>query len=130
MAPVEPDVKPLTDAEESPVGGAFKEVRGVRYIEQGERPLRAALLGSQQITSAPPSQALAISAAQYKAGTTSYLQVITSQTAALQAERSAVDILTRRMVANVLPLRKTNCRPYSKKCVPDSGCRSRPMTAR
>jgi NodT family efflux transporter outer membrane factor (OMF) lipoprotein len=47
-------------------------------------------------------QALAISTAQYKAGTTDYLQVITSQTAALQAEKSAVDILTRRMVADVL----------------------------
>ena len=47
-------------------------------------------------------QALTISTAQYKAGTNDYLQVITSQTAALQAEKSAVDILTRRMVASVL----------------------------
>jgi NodT family efflux transporter outer membrane factor (OMF) lipoprotein len=47
-------------------------------------------------------RSLAISTAQYKAGTTSYLQVITAQTAALQSERSAVDILTRRMAASVL----------------------------
>ncbi len=47
-------------------------------------------------------RSLAISTAQYKAGTANYLQVITSQTAALQNERSAVDILTRRMVASVL----------------------------
>jgi NodT family efflux transporter outer membrane factor (OMF) lipoprotein len=47
-------------------------------------------------------RSLAISTAQYKAGTTSYLQVITSQTIALQDERTAVDILTRRMVASVL----------------------------
>jgi outer membrane protein TolC len=45
---------------------------------------------------------LAISTYQYKAGTASYLQVITSQTIALQNERLAVDILTRRMVASVL----------------------------
>ena len=47
-------------------------------------------------------RSLAISTFQYKAGTASYLQVITSQTIALQDERTAVDILTRRMVASVL----------------------------
>jgi NodT family efflux transporter outer membrane factor (OMF) lipoprotein len=47
-------------------------------------------------------RSLAISTYQYKAGTASYLQVITSQTIALQDERSAVDILTRRMVTSVL----------------------------
>jgi len=47
-------------------------------------------------------QSLAISTYQYKAGTVSYLQVITSQTIALQDEVSAVNILTRRMVASVL----------------------------
>jgi NodT family efflux transporter outer membrane factor (OMF) lipoprotein len=45
---------------------------------------------------------LDISTYQYKAGTTSYLQVITAQTTALQAQVSAVNILTRRMVASVL----------------------------
>jgi outer membrane protein TolC len=49
-------------------------------------------------------QSLAISTHQYKAGTVSCLQVITSQTIALQDEGSAVNILTRRMVANVLPI--------------------------
>ncbi len=43
-----------------------------------------------------------ISTDQYKAGTVSYLQVITTQAIALQDERTAVDILTRRMVASVL----------------------------
>lgn len=47
-------------------------------------------------------RALTISTDQYKAGTVSYLQVIISQTAALQAQRAAVDILTRRMDASVL----------------------------
>ncbi len=45
---------------------------------------------------------LQISTYQYKAGTVSYLQVITAQTIALQDERTAVDIRTRRMVASVL----------------------------
>jgi NodT family efflux transporter outer membrane factor (OMF) lipoprotein len=45
--------------------------------------------------------ALSITTDQYKAGTVSYLQVIISQTAAFQAEKVAVDILTRRMVASV-----------------------------
>jgi NodT family efflux transporter outer membrane factor (OMF) lipoprotein len=47
-------------------------------------------------------RALAVATAQYKAGTTSYLQVITTQTAALQDQRSAVDVRTRRMTASVL----------------------------
>jgi len=46
-------------------------------------------------------QSLEISTAQYRGGTANYLQVITSQTSALQNQRSAVDILTRRMVASV-----------------------------
>jgi NodT family efflux transporter outer membrane factor (OMF) lipoprotein len=47
-------------------------------------------------------EALAISTYQYKAGIVNYLQVITSQAAALAAERSAVDLLARRMVSDVL----------------------------
>ena len=47
-------------------------------------------------------RSLAISTDQYKAGTVGYLQVITSQTAALQSEMSAVNVLTRRMTASVL----------------------------
>jgi NodT family efflux transporter outer membrane factor (OMF) lipoprotein len=46
-------------------------------------------------------EALQISTYQYKAGVVSYLQVITSQAIALQDEKTAVDILTRRMVASV-----------------------------
>ena len=47
-------------------------------------------------------QSLTISTDQYKGGIVSYLQVITAQTAALQDERTAIDILTRRMTASVL----------------------------
>jgi len=45
---------------------------------------------------------LKISTYQYKAGTVAYLQVITAQAAALQEERAAVDILTRRLLSSVL----------------------------
>ena len=37
----------------------------------------------------------------YKEGTASYLDVVITQTAALNNERTAVDLLGRRMVANV-----------------------------
>ena len=46
-------------------------------------------------------RALTVSTAQYKAGTTSYLTVITAQATALSAERTAVDLLTRRLVSSV-----------------------------
>jgi len=46
-------------------------------------------------------RALTVSTAQYKAGTTSYLTVITAQASALDAERNAVTLLTRRLVASV-----------------------------
>jgi NodT family efflux transporter outer membrane factor (OMF) lipoprotein len=47
-------------------------------------------------------QTLEISTYQYKAGTVNYLPVITAQTSVLQNQISAVNILTRRMVASVL----------------------------
>ena len=47
-------------------------------------------------------ESLAISTSQYTGGTASYLQVIASQTIALQNERTLVDIQTRRMLASVL----------------------------
>ena len=47
-------------------------------------------------------QALLITQNQYASGTASYLNVIIAQTAALNAERSAADILGRRMSASVL----------------------------
>jgi NodT family efflux transporter outer membrane factor (OMF) lipoprotein len=47
-------------------------------------------------------RSLTLSRAQYLGGIASYLQVITSQTIALQDERSAVDLQTRRMAASVM----------------------------
>jgi NodT family efflux transporter outer membrane factor (OMF) lipoprotein len=46
-------------------------------------------------------RALTVSTAQYKGGTTSYLTVITAQATALAAERTAVELLTRRLTASV-----------------------------
>ena len=48
------------------------------------------------------SRALAIASAQYRAGTASYLTVITSQATLLTAEVTAVTLLTRRLSASVL----------------------------
>jgi NodT family efflux transporter outer membrane factor (OMF) lipoprotein len=47
-------------------------------------------------------RALDVSSAQYKAGTASYLTVITSQAALLNADVTAVNLLTRRLTASVL----------------------------
>ena len=46
-------------------------------------------------------QSLEISTVQYRGGLANYLQVITAQTSALENQRTAVDLLTRRMVASV-----------------------------
>jgi NodT family efflux transporter outer membrane factor (OMF) lipoprotein len=47
-------------------------------------------------------QSVAIATNQYKAGVTSYLEVITAQTTALNSEINAVNILNRRLAASVL----------------------------
>lgn len=47
-------------------------------------------------------RALNVSTEQYKAGTVDYLQVITTQSIALQNQRTAVDLLTRRLTSSVL----------------------------
>ena len=46
--------------------------------------------------------ALLIAFNRYRGGVTTYLEVVTAQNAALVAERTAVDLLTRRMIAAVL----------------------------
>ncbi len=47
-------------------------------------------------------QSVELTVNQYKAGTVSYLNVIAGQTTALGNERTAVDILNRRLAASVL----------------------------
>jgi len=48
------------------------------------------------------SRALAVSDAQYRAGTSNYLTVITSQATLLSAQRTGVELLTRRLAASVM----------------------------
>jgi NodT family efflux transporter outer membrane factor (OMF) lipoprotein len=77
---------------------AFQQVEdnlaALRILEQ------EAAVEDQAVRAAEDS--LAISTEQYKAGITTYLQVIIAQTAALNAEKAAVDLLTRRLTASVL----------------------------
>ena len=76
---------------------AFQQVEdnlaALRILES-----EAAIL-DQAVKSAQRS--LLVSTEQYKGGTVNYLQVITTQTIAVQDEKSAVDLLTRRMTATV-----------------------------
>jgi outer membrane protein TolC len=51
---------------------------------------------------AAANHTLALSNNRYKGGVSNYLEVITAQSAALSDQRTAVDILTRRLSASVL----------------------------
>jgi len=77
---------------------AFQQVEdnlaALRILEQEAAAEDAAVADAEE--------SLAISTDQYKQGIATYLQVITAQTFALQDEKAAVDILTRRMTASVL----------------------------
>jgi len=57
------------------------------------------VVADQSVKSA--DRALAVSTAQYRAGTTAYLTVLTAQAVALAAERTQIDLLTRRHEASV-----------------------------
>jgi NodT family efflux transporter outer membrane factor (OMF) lipoprotein len=76
---------------------AFQQVEdnlaALRVLESETGQLNRAIAAAQRN--------LNVSSAQYKAGTTTYLQVITAQTAVLQDQVSAIDLLTRRMTASV-----------------------------
>jgi NodT family efflux transporter outer membrane factor (OMF) lipoprotein len=77
---------------------AFQQVEdqlaALRILEGEAQAEQAAVRSAQQ--------SLDIASQQYRAGTTDYLQVISAQTIALQNQRTAVDILTRRLTASVL----------------------------
>jgi NodT family efflux transporter outer membrane factor (OMF) lipoprotein len=77
---------------------AFQQIEdqlaALRILEQEAQAQDAAVHAAQQ--------SLAITTEQYKAGTEDYLAVITTQSIALADERTAVDILTRRLMASVL----------------------------
>ena len=77
---------------------AFQEVEdnlaGLRILDEESKKQ------SQAVQSAKLS--LALSTTRYKGGLVTYLEVITAQSTALSNERTAVDILTRRMNSTVL----------------------------
>ena len=77
---------------------AFQQVEdqlaALRILEQEAATEDRAVKAAQE--------SLDISTAQYKAGTASYLQVLTAQTVALQDETAAVNILSHRLTDSVL----------------------------
>lgn len=70
------------------------ELAALRILEQETAKV--------QETVQAADRALTVATAQYKAGITSYLTVITSQAVLLDAQKTAVDLLTRRLAASVL----------------------------
>jgi NodT family efflux transporter outer membrane factor (OMF) lipoprotein len=76
---------------------AFQQVEdalsALRILERESAQVKQAVDGAQR--------SLDISTAQYKAGVVSYLQVMTAQTFLLQNQRTAVDLLARRLAASV-----------------------------
>ena len=70
------------------------QVAALRILEQEAQTQDHAVQAAQR--------SLEIATEQYKAGTADYLTVITAQTAALQNQRTAVELLTRRLTASVL----------------------------
>jgi len=77
---------------------AFQEVEdnlaALRILEDEAKTADTAVAAAEH--------SLALSTNRYKGGVSNYLEVITAQSAALADERTAVDILTRRMTASVL----------------------------
>jgi len=77
---------------------AFQEVEddlaGLRILDQESKKQKQAVQSAES--------SLALSTNRYKGGLVTYLEVITAQSAALSNERTAVDILTRRMNSTVL----------------------------
>lgn len=90
---------------------AALDAAGIAYkqtVLQGLQEVQDNLVAAYQLQLEQDAQAqavtaarrnLAINEAQYAAGTVSYLNVVTAQTAALSAERSLLDIQNRRLLA-------------------------------
>jgi NodT family efflux transporter outer membrane factor (OMF) lipoprotein len=59
-------------------------------------------LATQTVAVASARRSVGLSTARYKRGITTYLEVLTAQSIALSDERTAADLMTRRMTASVL----------------------------
>ncbi|HUI82034.1 MAG TPA: efflux transporter outer membrane subunit [Bryobacteraceae bacterium] len=75
-----------------------------QQVEDNLSALRVLAAETIQLDQAVKSaqRAVTVSTAQYRGGVADYLQVITTQTAALADERSAIQVQTRRMTASVM----------------------------
>jgi NodT family efflux transporter outer membrane factor (OMF) lipoprotein len=76
---------------------AFQQVEdnlaALRLLEQE--------LATQQVAVASARRSVDLSTTRYKRGITTYLEVLTAQSTALSNERTAADLMTRRMTASV-----------------------------
>ena len=85
--------------------GAYREtaLTAFQEVEDQLAALRLLTLEEKQQAAAVAAAERAVKLAEnrYQGGITTYLEVVTAQTVALSNERTAVDILTRRMVASV-----------------------------
>ncbi len=76
---------------------AFQQVEdnlaALRLLEQE--------LATQQVAVASARRSVSLSTTRYKRGITTYLEVLTAQSTALSNERTAADLMTRRMTASV-----------------------------
>src|SRR4030095_6397169 len=95
----------LTEATYDATVATYRQtvLSAIQQVEDGLAQLRIlaeeAEVASRAVEAAQRS--LEISTIQYRGGITNYLQVITAQTSALQDQRAAAQILTRRMIASV-----------------------------
>lgn len=103
---------------------AFREVEdnlvALRILEQ------AAEVQAEAVAASRLSVSLALN--QYRAGTVSYLNVVTAQATALNNERAAVDLLNRRLAASVLLVRSLGG-GWHAEALPASGSMTRPAQA-
>jgi len=77
--------------------GVENNLAALRILEEEAQQQAKAVQAAQRL--------LALAMNRYRGGVTTYLEVITAQNAALAAERTAVDLLTRRMTAAVSLIR-------------------------
>ena len=94
----------VLDAYDAAIAGYRQTVlNAFQQVEDNLAALR--ILADEEVTVdqavSSSERALTISTVEYKAGTISYLAVITAQATALNAERTAVSLLTRRLIASV-----------------------------
>jgi NodT family efflux transporter outer membrane factor (OMF) lipoprotein len=95
----------LTQAEYDTAVATYKQtvLTGFQQVDDAlvelDRLAQEAEIASRAVAAA--QQSVDIANIQYTGGLVNYLQVVTAQTSLLQNQRSAIDILTRRLVASV-----------------------------